>query len=123
MDGTTAEDGYTSSTAWESSGQGEVPAARGHYPGYSLDSVESSSLNVTSISPPPRSSSDSERKSPSNFWHDAQTSIPERRDTLATIHSVETSSLVDPSFDENVLRSLCELDVRYLLSLCDIYFV
>lgn len=112
MDGTTAEDGYTSSTAWESSGQGELPAARGHYPGHSLDSVESSSLNlhVTSISPPPRSSSDSERKSPNNFWQDAQTSIPERHDTLATIHSVQTPSLVDPSFDENVLRSLCELD-------------
>jgi hypothetical protein len=120
MDGTTAEDGYTSSTAWESSSQSEV---RGH-PGYSLDSVESSSLNlhVTSISPSPRSSSDSERKSPNNFWQDAQTSLPERRDTLATIHSVETPSLVDPSFDENVLRSLCELDVRYLLSPCDIYF-
>ncbi|TEB29117.1 GTPase activating protein [Coprinellus micaceus] len=34
----------------------------------------------------------------------------ERRDTLATIHSVEQPSLVEPGFDENVLRQLCDLD-------------
>ena len=34
----------------------------------------------------------------------------DRKDTLSTIPS-DVVSLVEPSFDENVLRALCELDV------------
>lgn len=40
-------------------------------------------------------------------------SIPitvDRKDTLSTIPS-DVASLLEPSFDENVLRALCELDV------------
>ncbi|KIM44840.1 hypothetical protein M413DRAFT_66838 [Hebeloma cylindrosporum] len=63
-----------------------------------------------SISPQPRSSTDSSGKSPkSQPWRDNAASLTDRRDTLTTIHS-GTPSLVEPTFDENVLRALCELD-------------
>ena len=36
----------------------------------------------------------------------------ERRDTITTITTnPETQNLVEPNFDENVLRMLCDLDV------------
>lgn len=57
-------------------------------------------------SPPTRSSFDSASK-----WTDNISVTLERRDTtLSTIPS-DAASLVEPSFDENVLRALCDLDV------------
>lgn len=57
-------------------------------------------------SPPLRSSFDSATK-----WTDNISVTLERRDTtLSTIRS-DIGSLVEPSFDENVLRMLCDLDV------------
>ncbi|KAF8159815.1 hypothetical protein B0H34DRAFT_782440 [Crassisporium funariophilum] len=111
----TAEDGYTSSTAWDSGDQSELHSSGYGRPSFqSLDSVEEHSSaggHVISISPQPRSSSDSASRSPppSQPWRDTATALSDRRDTLSTIHS-GTPSLVEPSFDENVLRALCELD-------------
>lgn len=120
-----AEDGYTSSTAFESSDNSDrhshsaaAAATYGRPSFQSLDSVEESSsagAHLSSTSPQPRSSSESYSRAPSDShgktprgqpWRDSS----DRRDTLATIHS-GAPSLVEPTFDENILRALCELDV------------
>ena len=117
-----AEDGYTSSTAFESSDNsdrhGHTAATYGRPSFQSLDSVEESSsagAHLSSTSPQPRSSSESYSRAPSDAHGKAARSQPwresnDRRDTLATIHS-GAPSLVEPTFDENILRALCELDV------------
>lgn len=111
------EDGYTSSTAWDSGDQSDLHSFGGQFHGRpsfkSLDAVdETSSVNGHFTSPQPRSSSDSRSKSPtSQPWRDTTTVLSDRLETLSTIHS-GTPSLVEPSFDENVLRALCELDVN-----------
>ncbi|KAI6124881.1 hypothetical protein EDD16DRAFT_1473803 [Pisolithus croceorrhizus] len=66
-------------------------------------------LSLKPSSPPPRSSSDSPARSPASKHRDSIPLTVERRDTLSTIPS-DGVSLVEPSFDENVLRALCELD-------------
>ncbi|PPQ79686.1 hypothetical protein CVT25_003260 [Psilocybe cyanescens] len=110
-----AEDGYTSSatTAWEDHSTDLHNSAYGRPSFQSLDSVEenSSSAHDLSTSPKTRSSSDSAGKSSSSQpWRDnSSAAFIDRRDTLSTIHT-GTPSLVEPSFDENVLRALCELD-------------
>ncbi|KXN87662.1 RHO GTPase-activating protein RGD1 [Leucoagaricus sp. SymC.cos] len=59
-------------------------------------------------SPQPRDSLDSAPRS-SLHWRDSSTVASDRRDTLVTVHS-EQQLLVEPNFDEGVLRALCELD-------------
>ena len=109
------EDGYTSSSAVDSGDQYEghlfgVPF-HGRPSFQSLDSVEETESTNGHISSQPRSSSDSRSKSPtSQPWRDTAPSLSDRREPLSTIQSA-TSSLVEPSFDEHVLRALCELDV------------
>ena len=112
------EDGYTASSALDSGDQSEgnlfgVPF-NGRPSFQSLDSVdesESTNGHFASISSQPRSSSDSQSKSPiSQPWRDTVPSLSDRREQLSTIQS-RTPSLVEPSFDEHVLRALCELDV------------
>jgi hypothetical protein len=108
------EDGHTSSSALDNGDQSEshtfgVPF-HGRPSFQSLDSVEETeSINghITSFSSQPRSSSDSRSKSPpSQPWRDtAAPSLSDRRE--------QVPSLVEPSFDENVLRALCELDVIF----------
>ncbi|KAI6044486.1 Rho GTPase activation protein [Pisolithus marmoratus] len=66
-------------------------------------------ISLKPSSPPPRSSSDSLARSPASKHRDSIPLTAERRDTLSTIPS-DGVSLVEPSFDENVLRALCELD-------------
>ena len=61
-------------------------------------------------SPPPRSSSDSLGRSSTSRRRDSVPVTVDRKDTLSAIPS-DIASLVEPSFDENVLRALCELDV------------
>jgi len=119
-----AEDGYSSSTAWENADNSDLNnhSAYGRPSFQSLESVEehsSSAPHIMSISPQPRSSTDSSGKSPkSQPWRDNAASLTDRRDTLTTIHS-GTPSLVEPTFDENVLRALCELDV----TTCSILYI
>lgn len=50
-------------------------------------------------------------------WRDNAPPIPiERRDTISSKNSGTPPSLVEASFDENMLRALCELDVCNSLS-------
>ena len=108
------EDEYTSSSALDSGDQSDghpfgVPF-QGRPSFQSLDSVEeteSTNGHITSNSSQPRSSSDSRSKSPtSQPWRDTAPSLSDRREPLLP-------SLVEPSFDEHVLRALCELDVNF----------
>ncbi|KAG6907142.1 hypothetical protein DXG01_010361 [Tephrocybe rancida] len=110
-----AEDGYLSS-AWESGDQSEFQNGAGHgrpqLRAFESAEESSSSTRVDSPSPIPRSSVDSAGRPSTSRWQDTETvmsSTTERRDTLATIQS-EPANLVEPTFDENVLRALCELD-------------
>lgn len=116
-----ADEGY-SSTAWESTDNSEFNTSQTPHFGLfqpnspSLTIHESatapalSSLPVKPSSPPPRSSSDSLGRTSSSRWRDSVPVTIERKDTLSMIPS-DAVSLVETSFDENVLRVLCELDV------------
>lgn len=66
------------------------------------------------VSSPGRSSEDSAGRSSTSRWREnGPASTVERRDTITTITTThEAPSVVEPSFDENVLRALCDLDVR-----------
>ncbi|KIK93772.1 hypothetical protein PAXRUDRAFT_828636 [Paxillus rubicundulus Ve08.2h10] len=117
------DDGYSSSV-WESVGYSEpkiIPSNSGHVPcvlfqpgNSSLIHESATSPALTSVptkssSPPPRSSSDSLARSSMSKRRDSIPIAVERKDTLSTIPS-DVGSLVEPSFDENVLRALCEMD-------------
>lgn len=67
-------------------------------------------------SPQPRTSSESVGRTSSSKWREsAGHSTLERRGTVTTITTnPDTSTLVEPSFDENLLRMLCDLDVSGL---------
>jgi Rho GTPase-activating protein RGD1 len=112
-----ADEGYTSSAAWETD-HSELHSVSSHSrpPLRSLDSTGSSSPHLKSFSPLPRSSTDS--AGPSQ-WRDSPTVSVERRDTLASFQTqVEAPSLVESNFDESVLRTLCDLDVRSFAQSC-----
>lgn len=107
-----AEEGYLSS-AWESGDQTDL-AGHGRPQLRTFDSAEVSSPapQPMTSSPQPRSSNDSVGWSSTSRQQESPPAASmERRDTLTTIHS-DSASLVDPSFDETVLRALCDLDVR-----------
>jgi len=105
MNPTTADDEYASSgTVWD----GDDLARLRVSPNQSID--PSASPRNTSSSPLPRSSTDSDPKAPSALWGEG--AQLDRRDTLTTIQSADQQNLVEPGFDESVLRALCELDVR-----------
>lgn len=114
------DDGYSPSV-WDSTDHSD-PSNPGHAP-YSLTQPGNLSLLHESAttpaftlapgkpsSPPPRSSSDSLGRSSLSRRRDSIPITVDRKDTLSTIPS-DVASLVEPSFDENVLRALCELDV------------
>ncbi|KAG1732356.1 Rho GTPase activation protein [Suillus lakei] len=114
-----ADEGY-SSTAWESTDNSDPSTSQTpHYglfqpnnPSLIHESATApalSSLPVKPSSPPPRSSSDSLGRSSTSRWRDSVPVTIERKDTLSMIPS-DAISLVETSFDENVLRVLCELD-------------
>lgn len=107
MSSTATDDVQASSaTLWDSDEQTRLRVS----PNQAAD-LQASPHNL-SISPLPRSSTDSESR-PAVLTPFSEGGNPlERRDTLATIHSVEQPTLVEPGFDESVLRQLCDLDVR-----------
>lgn len=107
MNSMATDDGHASSaTIWDSDEHSRLRVS----PNQVVELHQASPHNP-SISPLPRSSTDSEGRSAFLTPFNEGNSL-ERRDTLATIHSVEQPSLVEPGFDENVLRQLCDLDVR-----------
>jgi hypothetical protein len=116
-----ADEGY--STAWESTDNSDPNTNQTlvyglfqpNNPSLIHESATAPALSQlpvksTSPPPPPRSSSDSLGRSSTSRWRDSVPVAIERKDTLSTIPS-DAISLVEPSFDENVLRVLCELDV------------
>jgi hypothetical protein len=62
-----------------------------------------------STSPQPRSSSDSlgRQSTSGSKWRESPTL------TVSTMPN-DTATLVDPTFDENILRALCDLDVSLI---------
>jgi hypothetical protein len=106
-----AEEDYLSS-AWESGDQSDLAGhGRPHLRTFESGEVSSSGLQPIPSSPQPRSSMDSAGRSSTSRWQESPPAVTtERRDTLTTIHSDEPN-MVEPSFDENVLRALCDLDV------------
>jgi len=122
-----AEDGYSSS-AWETTDNSDINSSS--YTAYGrtqphppvLDIVEDHPLMPPipskSVSPPPRSSFDSASR-----WHDNIPVTVEHPDTTLSSIPSDAASLVETTFDENVLRALCELDVStpiYLLVVFDL---
>lgn len=108
-----ADEGYASSAAWETD-HSELHSLSSHNrpPLRSLESAGSSSPHLKSLASLPRSSTES--AGPPQ-WRDSPTIAVEQRDTWAGLQSqVEAPTLVEPSFDESVLRTLCELDVSVL---------
>ncbi|KIL65575.1 hypothetical protein M378DRAFT_125410 [Amanita muscaria Koide BX008] len=104
---TMVDDGYTSSAAWETD---HSLSGHGRQPLRSLDSTGSCSPHLKSFSPLPRSSTESAGPSQCQ-WRDNPTVTIERRDTLTSFQTqIEAPALVESSFDENVLRTLCDLD-------------
>ena len=123
------EDGYVSSAQLEGGDQPELFQASGsssvghgrptHRRGYDLMSSPSSSpRTLASVSPLPRSSVDSAGPSSSFKWQESPPSIigseRERRDTGSILQG-DTPGLVETSFDESILRALCDLDVSLRL--------
>ncbi|KAG6873517.1 hypothetical protein C0995_014785 [Termitomyces sp. Mi166 len=109
------DDGYLSS-AWDGD-QFDFQNSAGHGRPQlrTFESAETSSLSprVDSTSPiPTRASVDSAGRASTSRWQEsptAQITTPERRDNASTVHS-EPVNLVEPTFDESVLRALCDLD-------------
>jgi hypothetical protein len=109
------EDGYSSS-AWETTDNSDInsssyPYGRSTQPHPPVLDISRDDPSMPSIppkpgSPPPRSSSDSASR-----WHDNIPVTVEHRDTILSSIPSDSASLVEITFDENVLRALCELDV------------
>ncbi|TFK17559.1 GTPase activating protein [Coprinopsis marcescibilis] len=103
-----SDEGYQSKSSWHGDDQPRLGVPQSQ----TVESASSSSPRLpASASPLPRSSTDSDSKPiHSPPWNDSQSL--ERRDTLATIHSVDQpgQGLVESGFDESVLRALCDLD-------------
>lgn len=78
------------------------------------NSLDGSPPRIFSSSPQPRSSVDSAGPQSSlGHWRDSTTAYTDRRDTISIAPSLQGDPplLVEPNFDEGVLRALCELDV------------
>jgi hypothetical protein len=97
--------------------QPTIPASSSNSPNVAIPSRPS--LSSKSSSSPPRSSTEADlagRPSPSVTatarWRNSLPPVAQRSEPPQT----ESIVVVEPSFDESVLRALCELDVRLLLS-------
>ncbi|KAJ7091339.1 Rho GTPase activation protein [Mycena belliarum] len=96
------DDPYASS-AWESTDNSDAQSGPSSYQ-HPVRIIEHDISPTANASPSqPRSSTDSVGRS----WRDSPTVGSDNRESVAPN---DTASLVDASFDENVLRSLCELD-------------
>lgn len=92
------------------------PAQPGQQPLTSRESLESNANVQVPPTPtksshsPPRSSAESPRPSGSRWRDSALPATFELPDAAA----IDTNTLVEPNFDEAVLRQLIELDVRHI---------
>ena len=85
----------------------------GYVPAQPVESRESLDVNgavpptPTKSTSPPRSSTESPTRFSNQRWRDSTLPAP-----AVEAADVDGATLVEPSFDENVLRALCDLDVR-----------
>ncbi|KZT25115.1 RhoGAP-domain-containing protein [Neolentinus lepideus HHB14362 ss-1] len=100
------------------------PRSASHHQSLSRDSLnaEGSSSSIPlpptkTTSPVPRSSSESHGRSSSSQWRESAQVTLERKETYSTLPTTEAPSVVEPSFDENILRALCDLDCSVPLML------
>lgn len=111
-----AEDGHSSS-AWETTDHSDLNSSsfplhgRSQPPPPVLETVEDQPpippiIPSKSVSPPPRSSLDSASR-----WHDNIPVTVEHRDTTISSIPGDPTGLVETTFDESILRALCDLDV------------
>lgn len=101
------EDGY-STTGWDSTEPSETSYGRP-----SITSRDGSAESTTGLghqlragSPQPRISSDSGGVSSGSRWRDTATALSDSQEI-----SAPNAELVEATFDENVLRALCDMDV------------
>jgi len=114
-------DGYPSSpVVWESSVDHSEPRSPLDRPSFHTlaESVDHAHTHHSTVPSPHRSngepSSVNGHKSTTLHqpWRDNAPALAiERRDTISSKNS-GSPSLVEPTFDENILRALCDLDVR-----------
>lgn len=118
MAATISEEGYPPST-WTHTDSDHPPSNAGHgysrmaptqpyYSRESLDMPGAAPLTPTKSSSPPRSSAESPTRLHNPRWRDSTLAA-----TVIPNGSVGEDTLVDTSFDENVLRALCDLDVSF----------
>ena len=100
--------------------QPTIPASSSNSPNVVIPSRPS--LSSKSSSSPPRSSTEADlagKPSPSVTatarWRNSLPPVAQRSEPVAPPQT-ESITVVEPTFDESVLRALCELDVRLLPS-------
>lgn len=100
--------------------QPTIPASSSNSPNVAIPSRPS--LSSKSSSSPPRSSTEADmagKPSPSATatarWRNSLPSVAQRSEPAITPQT-ESFAVVEPTFDESVLRALCELDVRLISS-------
>ncbi|KAG7093520.1 hypothetical protein E1B28_007194 [Marasmius oreades] len=74
------------------------------------DSTEGSSVHLRPDSPSQRMSSESSRISSPTKWRDTATAITESHESTNGAINVEPPQLVETTFDESILRTLCDMD-------------
>jgi Rho GTPase-activating protein RGD1 len=108
MSVTMADDGYSSSP-WEATDNSASGYSMYGAVGDSLYTDPPPAHSYANLSSQPRSSADSSGGPATSKWGDS-VNAPERRETLST-PPTDAASLVETTFDENILRALCDLDV------------
>lgn len=100
--------------------QPNIPASSSNSPNVAIPSRPS--LSSKSSSSPPRSGTEADlagKPSPSATatarWRNSLPPAAHRSDPIPATQT-EPIAIVEPTFDESVLRALCELDVRFLKS-------
>jgi hypothetical protein len=105
-----ADDGYSSS-AWETNDLSTSGYSMYGTVGDFAHNPATTHLNAKSSSPQPRSSADSSGDHQPSKWSESAPTL-DRRDAMSNAHS-DAASLVETTFDENILRALCDIDVSH----------
>ncbi|KAL0569063.1 Rho GTPase-activating protein [Marasmius crinis-equi] len=108
------EDGYSSAWDGDQSDYHNSSAASYSRPRLNdhAESSSSTNLHLRPASPPQRASSESSRISSPTKWRDTSTVISESHESTNgdTINLDAPPQLVETTFDESILRALCDMD-------------
>lgn len=122
---TMSEERYSPSS-WDNGDGSEAHHSAQPHNGYSRQPltqgpvvVSRESLDIVPPTPtksisPPRSSADSPSRPSGSKWRDSALPAPVTAELPDNV-TLDSATLVEPSFDENVLRALCDMDVRLFL--------